>query len=142
MNINSSVIDFHSHILPSVDHGCKDIKESTDQFSLIRENKTNIIVATPHFYPHVHIIDSFISKVDNAISALEDTSLDSTPLLHVGAEVLVCENLCDMDGLDRLCIRGTKTLLLELPLNMSIEKHYNTVEQLLSDDYTVVCTSM
>ena len=138
MKLNSPVIDFHSHILPRVDHGCKSTEVSVSQLSLMREKETDIVVATSHFYPHVHTPDGFISKVDGAIQTLKDAQPQNAPKLFVGAEVLVCDNLCDMEGLEQLCIRGTKTLLLEMPLESGLEKHFETVESLLSDGYMVV----
>ena len=52
--------------------------------------------------------------------------------LLLGAEVLLCPRIENMEGLDRLCLEGTNTLLLELPLDEHImtEDHFSTIEVL------------
>ena len=133
-----TVTDFHSHILPATDHGCKNIEECIRQLKLMSACGTDIAVATPHFYPHVHRVDKFTKKVDNAVNEIKSSDLQLPMSLAVGAEVLLCDGLNEMDGLDKLCIRGTKILLLELPLKQLTQSAYNTVEDIMSDGYTVV----
>ena len=132
------ITDFHSHILPALDHGCKDTHESVSQLALMKSYGTDIAVATSHFYPHIHQVDTFIKKTDEAIKALRHERITHAPRLAIGAEVLLCENLNAMNGLPNLCIRGTRVLLLELPLEKLRDGHYDTVEALISDGYTVV----
>lgn len=133
-----SVIDFHSHILPATDHGCKDLKESILQLHLMHKCNTEIIVATPHFYPHMHTVDSFIENVNNAVLNLRQADIHLPLNIALGAEVLLCNGLDQMDGLEELCIRGTKTILLELPTERLNQAGYTTVENILSAGFTVV----
>ncbi|MBQ9112816.1 MAG: hypothetical protein IJY08_04470 [Clostridia bacterium] len=138
MAIRSPVIDFHSHILSRVDHGCASTEESIRQLSLMRSFGTDIAVATSHFYPHISTANDFTRKVERALLRLRDYEITSSPKLCIGAEVLLCENLCSMSDLGSLCIRGTRVILLELPLHQLRENHYDTVEELISMGYTVV----
>ena len=133
------VIDFHSHILPGVDHGSKNLDESKKQLSLVCESGVDIIVATSHFYPHVHKLDSFIEMVDVASEKIA-TLKEHVQNMHVclGAEVLVCDMLDKMPGLERLCIRGTNLLLLEMPSPGSWGRYIQSVENIMNDGYTVV----
>ena len=61
------IIDFHSHILPGVDHGSKSLDQTKKQLEIIGNNGVNVIVATSHFYPHVHSVSGFINAVDAAL---------------------------------------------------------------------------
>ncbi len=131
-------IDFHSHILPRTDHGCKNSSESILQLSMMREAQTDIVVATPHFYPHIHNVLDFEANVDRAIARLKQRDVEKAPLICVGAEVLLCENIDQLNGLDKLCIRGTDILLLELPLEDFNDKLFKTVEAVMENGYTVV----
>ena len=133
-----SVIDFHSHILPATDHGCKNVKESMLQLHLANKCNTEIIVATPHFYPHIHRVDSFIENVNNAVLELHQADIHIPLNIAIGAEVFLCNGIDRMDGLEKLCIRGTKTILLELPMKPIKHTSYNTVESLLAAGFTVV----
>lgn len=132
------ITDFHSHILPALDHGCKDTAESVRQLSMMRSAGTDIAVATSHFYPHIHKVDAFTRSVDTAVEKLMSAEIGLAPKLALGAEVLLCENLHTMDGLDKLCVRGTRVLLLELPFVKLKDSHYDVAEHLLSEGYTIM----
>lgn len=132
------IIDFHSHILPEADHGCQNVAECTSQLALINAHFVNIAVATPHFYPHIHNVDTFLEKIENSLKEVKATKITTAPTLCVGAEVLLCKGLHEMQNLDSLCVRGTNTLLIELPFHSLRREHFETVEQLISNGYTVL----
>ncbi len=46
----SQMIDIHSHILPNVDDGAKDIEESLAMARIYLDNKINKVIATPPLY--------------------------------------------------------------------------------------------
>jgi len=133
-------IDFHSHILPGVDHGSKSLDETKRQLDIISKSGVDKVVATSHFYPHVHSVKKFISNVDSAIeivSELGDSYRDTDIL--VGAEVLACEMIDQMEGLEELCIRGTRCILLEMPTAINWGASLmGTVENLIDNGYYVV----
>ncbi|MBE6577285.1 MAG: hypothetical protein E7653_04025 [Ruminococcaceae bacterium] len=131
-------IDFHSHIIPRADHGCKSSSECRAQLAMMREVGTDIAVATPHFYPHLHNVSEFSENVNAALARLKQVGAEKAPLLCIGAEVLLCENIDQLEGLSELCVRGTKTLLLELPSDDMNPGHYKTVEAILNSGYVVV----
>ena len=64
------IVDFHSHILPQVDHGSISIDMSLTQLSYAKDAGVTRIVATPHFYPNVHYVDTFIKKNKLSMEAL------------------------------------------------------------------------
>lgn len=132
-------VDFHSHILPGVDHGSKSIEESVSQIKLVG-GVTDKIVATSHFYPSVHSLDDFILKVDSAAKELgESISGIDAPQICIGAEVLLCEFLDRLEGVERLCIRGTRCMLLEMPnVGAWNERLIATAEALMDKGITVV----
>ena len=132
-------IDFHAHVLPAVDHGSKSIEETLSQLAMIKGNADKV-VATPHFYPSSHKLDEFISKVDNAISLLKENPAAYSGLdIAIGAEVLLCDYLDRFDGIEQLCIRGTRCMLLEMPNSGAwSERTFKTVENLLDKDFCIV----
>ncbi len=107
----------------------------------MRSSKTDIAVATPHFYPHIHGINEYVARVDEAMSKL-CRELGGERLgisVAVGTEVLACETIDRMPELDKLCIRGTRCLLLEMPAcgdwgRLQIE----AVKNLVDEGYDVV----
>jgi len=134
------IIDFHSHILPRVDHGSKNSEEAEKQLGLIRQAGTDAVVATSHFYPHVHKVEDFLSAVDGAAARMSGFAASYDDLkVYLGAEVLLCEMMENMEGLDRLCIRGTRCLLLEMPSASAWSRTLmSTVESIMDEGYTVV----
>jgi protein-tyrosine phosphatase len=45
------IIDFHAHILPGLDHGCKDLTTAVTQLKMAKKAGIDVVVATSHFYP-------------------------------------------------------------------------------------------
>ena len=132
------VIDLHSHILSRADHGSESTEMSVSQLALMKEMGTDIAVATPHFYPNEHTIEDFCRRVDRAISKLHEASPKSMPKLCLGAEVLYCKNMAHMSGIERLCIKGTKVMLVEMPFEALGNCHIEAVEELIDAGFTVV----
>ena len=97
---NLYTIDFHSHILPGVDHGCASTEEFTAQLALMRSSGVDVAVATPHFYPEQTSIEDFLWLRDECAKALLAAMPKETPPIHLGAEVLVCPGMEEMEGLE------------------------------------------
>lgn len=115
MKGKNTYIDFHSHILPRADHGSDSVAESQKQLSILDSCGAQKIVVTPHFYPDTHDIDSFVKDINASARELLAAAPLFSERIYVGTEVLLFPNLYRMEGLERLCIRGTNVILLELP---------------------------
>ena len=110
------IIDFHAHILPRTDHGCASSAMSLAQLQLMKKFGTDAVVATPHFYPNQNTTESFLCARDGAIGAMRaKLPLEDLPAVYPAAEVLVCEGIHKMPGLEELTIAGTNIILLEMP---------------------------
>ena len=135
------IIDFHTHIIPGIDHGSSVVREAKKQLELIGASDADVVVATPHFYPHIHSINEYVADVDEAVAALR-RELGETRLgvsLAIGTEVLACETIDKMPELDKLCIRGTKCLLLEMPACGDWSRiQLEAIKNLIDGGYTVV----
>lgn len=44
------IIDFHSHILPGIDDGARNLETSLAMLDMIKAYHADIMLATPHFY--------------------------------------------------------------------------------------------
>ena len=133
-------IDFHSHILPGADHGSDGVETSLFQVRSAISAGIDTIVATPHFYPHRHQVSSFVERRDAAYAALSEALTENgiNIDIRIGAEVLICGGMERLPDLDKLCIEGTKVLLIELPFSDFRTAYYETVEELIYLGYTVV----
>lgn len=123
-------IDFHAHILPEIDHGSSSIESSRKQLKLAKEVGIDLIVATPHFYPDQTRLEPFLEKrkiaYEKALPLFKEYQIKSM----LGAEVALCEGLENLEGIEKLCIEGTKLMLLELPFRSMTERLLNTIYEI------------
>ena len=131
-------VDFHAHILPGADHGCRDRAMATAQLALIASGGTDTVVATPHFYPHRDNIRAFLARRAAAVERLLSCERPCGLRICLGAEVQVCEGLEELEELDRLCVQGTKVILLEMPHGKWSERLTATVLAIAEAGYTPV----
>ncbi len=124
------LIDFHAHILPLADHGSESVKTSVEQLKLLRDHGVEKVVATPHFYPQRHSVEAFLERRERSVSELQRAQIESAPEIYMGAEVLLCPGIDRMEGLEKLCIKGTNVLLLEMPFSKWSREQLETVERL------------
>ena len=132
------IIDFHSHILPGVDHGSDSIAVSRRQIILASRFGIDRIVATSHFYPHSRSATSFLERRERAFVDLKNAVGDTDVKLALGAEVLMCNSIENLPYISELCIQGTKTMLLELPFSDFQSSYCHSIYNLCSSGYTVV----
>lgn len=127
-----SFIDFHTHILPGMDHGSKSFETSKKQIDLAVDFSCETIVATSHFYPHLHEIDDFLDRRKKSFALIEDYAKEKGINVIPGAEVQLCVGLDKMPDIEKLCIEGTNVLLLELPDIPLVPEMYETLRKLNS----------
>ena len=132
------LIDFHSHILPGADHGSENLETSIAQLRLAKNNSVEKILATPHFYPAQHSVDEFISLRNNAAKKLLSESDSNIPQIKLGAEVLLCDGLDRLPGLENLCFSNTKYIMIELPFLDFSENMAATVEAIADHGFKVI----
>ena len=111
------MIDFHTHILPGIDDGSKDIDMTEKMLKIEQAMGVSHIYATPHFYAHRRSIDSFLERRERALQktkALIEVDKE-LPQVTAGAEVYYFTGIGRAGQLEALCIEGTNLLLLELP---------------------------
>ena len=111
------MIDFHTHVLPGVDHGSSSVKVSLSQLDLAAECGIKAIVSTSHFYPHQHSVKKFLEARGLAYDELVAQKAESHPEIILAAEVLLCEGMHKLPELESLGIGDSGYILLEIPMN-------------------------
>ncbi len=109
------IIDFHSHILPSLDDGSASVEESVRLLDILAQSGTELVVATPHFYCHEISAESFLAARNESFERLKPHLKPNHPKILLGAEVLFSSELKKLCELKKLAIQGTNYLLLEMP---------------------------
>ena len=137
MEKQMDIVDFHAHILPGADHGSDSIETSLWQLSSAQRFGVKRIIATPHFYPHKHSVESFIERRNKAYNVLAP-HLSGDVEIRLGAEALICLGFENIPNLESLFIEGTRTLLIELPFGYFDDGFCRSVEHMRRQGIDVV----
>ncbi len=111
------MIDFHSHILPGIDDGSKHVSESVELLRMLAEQQVKTAIATPHFDADRYSVEGFIARRSGAYEALAPSLSNELPEIRCGAEVSYYPGISRLPELKRLCIEGSKILLMEMPMS-------------------------
>ena len=115
----TGLVDFHTHILPGIDDGSRDIDMTLRMLEAEMQQGVSHICATPHFYAHRRSIDFFLERRNKALAKVNDVLADHPELQRItpGAEVYYFAGMGRAEGLQELCLEGTDLLLLEMPFD-------------------------
>lgn len=110
------MIDWHSHILPNLDDGSRDVSESIAMLTALKQQGCKTVIATPHFYANDESVAEFLQRREEAFEALKGELPEGTPRIVLGAEVRYYQGISHLEELERLCITGSKLLLVEMQM--------------------------
>ncbi len=132
-------LDIHSHILPSVDDGARDIETSIALLELLKEQGVTAVVATPHFYPDSDNAEEFAETVNAAYNELKKAAKQKElPPIYLGCELRYFSGIGKSRDIAQFVIRGTDCLLLELPYGAEITKTVINDIISLSESFNVI----
>lgn len=115
------MIDMHSHILPNIDDGAKNIDKSITMIKEAYEAGFTDIISTSHYIEESYNAtkkerEKLIRDINKKLEA-ENISIK----IHNGAEAYVSINLVDLIESEKLpTINESKYLLMELPMHSEI----------------------
>ena len=136
--VRRSLTDLHTHILPHIDDGAKDLEASYAMLRREKERGVDRVMLTPHFYPLQEQLDDFLYRRQQAWDLLmQDWDANAMPQVQLGAEVRYSVELLDMD-LSQLTLGGSEYWLLELSDQRLPAHLYEVGDQLLMRGITLV----
>lgn len=110
-------IDLHCHILPGMDDGSPDVDTSLSMLRQQAEQGTTIVCASSHYYADQNSIADFCERRARALKKLQAVMpKEGLPRIILAAEVAYFPGIEEEDCLEKLCIEGTRTILLEMPM--------------------------
>lgn len=114
--MRNDMLDLHTHILPEMDDGSKSVRESVTMLRIEKKQGVDRVVLTPHFYADRESLESFLLRREQAVHRLEEaTAQRNLPMWYLGAEVAFFNGMSHVDGIEQLCIGGTRAMLIEMP---------------------------
>lgn len=106
--------DIHTHILPSVDDGAKDVEESLGLLEESERQGVDVTVLTPHYYGRNRGVEEFLRRRAAAFQKLKEGYRGGIRLVEAcECNICTCAN-SDFSELRALTIGGTRYLLTEL----------------------------
>lgn len=113
------MIDFHSHVLPGIDDGAKDIDTSLRMLLESFKQGVRVVVATPHCHlVGENSVENFLKNrkesYDKLIEAIEKDGRQF-PEIIMGCELRVANEYPENQDLKKLCIENTNYIMVEMP---------------------------
>ena len=127
---SETMIDFHTHILPGVDDGSKNLDESLQLLQMEQQQGIDIVVLTPHYYSSQNSPEVFFRRRYQSWRLLRGAWKPGMPSLLLGAEVEFFDGITTLANLQDFCIQRTSLLLLEMPFCSWSERIIRIVEEL------------
>lgn len=124
-------MDFHSHVLPGIDDGSRDVEMSLEMLRMAAGQGVDIMVATPHFYASRRSVEEFLERRNDAYERLKEHLTDDLPKLKLGAEVAFFPGISKAEKVGSLTIEGTNILLLEMPFSPWTDAQMQEVKDLV-----------
>ena len=159
------MIDLHTHILPAIDDGSRDIDESMGLIAEEGRQGVSTIVATPHFYAQEMSVKGFLERREEAFRRVMErlggeepsgrapaslqtqadpnrapSSLQTKghPRILKGAEVYFFPGMGAAEALPSLTMEGTNVLLLEMPFAQWTGTIYEEVRRIIKEQHLTI----
>ena len=129
------MIDFHSHILPGIDDGSRNINESINLLKEAKENGFHKIISTSHYALNTYEVPEY-KRVD-LINDLRSEVTDIEIIL--GSEIFLTYNILDLlSEYKASTINNTRYVLFELPLRNHFPNLKDTINKLKDNNYKLI----
>tara|TARA_Y100001954_G_C15813593_1_gene606391 strand:+ start:67 stop:795 length:729 start_codon:yes stop_codon:yes gene_type:complete len=118
--IPNGFVDIHSHILPGIDDGAKNIDESIELISEMKKLGFSKIIGTPHTYQGLY--ENTANSIQNSFNNLNKEKLGNIKISYA-SEYLINKKLVEMsEEKNLLCLKDNYLLVemsyLSKPINL------------------------
>lgn len=129
------MIDFHSHILPNIDDGSRNMEQTVEILKEAKNAGFNKIISTSHYMEEYYNIDEkqrkkLIEEVKEQNQGIE---------LFLGSEIYVTGNIVELlKNQKASTINNSKYVLFELPLNTKEIIAKEVIYRLIENNYVPI----
>ena len=134
------MIDIHSHILPGIDDGARDIAESVEIVRQLVEQGVTGVIATPHYMDGT----AFVSSRKTNLKLLAELKLalmeeDLKINVFLGNEIYISANMLDLlEARKMTTLADSSYLLVELPLDDEFPDYEDHLQELMNHGFRVI----
>lgn len=122
--------DYHTHILPGMDDGAKNSRESAGMISRLARLGVRQAALTSHFRFGRQELRDFLQKRREAMEQIRPFLEREGVTGLLGAEVTMTPRMTQRDGLEALCLEGGAFLLVEFSFLKWEEYYFDELEQM------------
>ena len=132
-------IDMHCHILPGVDDGAKDIKETKEMLRIAYEEGIRCIIATPHHHPRRGRENPKILRRQAKLLREAAHEIDDHFRIYLGTEIFFGQDIVDKLEAGRvLTMNGRDYVLVEFTPTDTFTYIRQSLQQLQLGGYEVI----
>ena len=128
------MVDFHTHILPGIDDGAKDINQAMELFNEAKQAGFNKIILTSHYMQNLCIVSH---KEREQIKNLIQNNLGISQMgleLYLGSEIYYSSDIVkDIKEKKSSTINESRYVLFELPISTEALDLYDVIYLLQSN---------
>lgn len=128
------MIDVHSHILPNIDDGSKELKESIELIKEAKEAGFDAIISTSHYMENYYEADSDKRKmlIDEIQTELKSQGIEIK--IYLGNEIYLSGNTVQLIKEGKAStINSTDYVLFEMPLSIKPLNLYEMIYKIQND---------
>ena len=130
--IPNRFVDIHSHILPGIDDGAKNIEESLKMISEMKKMGFEKIIATPHTYPGLY--DNTTKSIKKSFEKLKKEITINKNISFASEYMLDPSLIQKATNKDFLCIRDN-FILVEMSYLSAPRNLYDILFEIMINDY-------
>ena len=126
------MIDFHSHILPSIDDGAKEMEETEKLIKEAEEVGFEKIISTSHYIENYYEAD--VKERKEIIKSINDKieKEEKNIKILIGNEVYLTNHIKELlEGKKITTIENTDYILFEMPLNVKPLNMYDVIYDMM-----------
>lgn len=130
------IFDLHSHILPCIDDGSRDMEESLEMARIAADSGVRVMVATPHANQRGLYENYATGRMGEIFHILKNKIEDNRiPLtLLPGMEIFASADIMELIRRGRLCpMAGTSLFLIEFPFDCPQRRMEYLLEEMLEE---------
>jgi protein-tyrosine phosphatase len=135
------MIDLHSHILPGVDDGARDLAASLDMARMAVADGIQVMACTPHFMPGMYDNESqdIRTRIASLQSSLQEADINLSLVVGSDAHIRPDFLSCLRDG-KILRLNDSRYVLFEPPHNIAPQRLEDLLFNILMAGYVPVLT--
>lgn len=118
-NIFNGIVDFHNHVLPGIDDGCKNVKESLKMLNIFNYLGIKKIIPSPHIYTELYPNNKkSIKSAFEKLKSNKEFIAQKVIINSYSAEYLIDDIFLNkLKNKDQLLCPFKNHVLIEIPLH-------------------------